>query len=71
LYPKDYHFLLSRESKSLNESIPQVWYTYEQVLKEKYFNRNYNPIFGVKAIAIHATVDYYSSGAMSIKTKGN
>ncbi len=69
--PKNYHFKLPRTQTPTNISIPEVWYPGVQQMWEKSTSKRiYNPIFGVKAIVIHATAGHSSDGAMSVMRDG-
>lgn len=60
--PKNYHFTLPQSHTPSNVSIPEVWYP---GIKEHWAKctskRIYNPIFGVKAVVIHATAGHASA----------
>ncbi len=69
--PKNYHFVLPKENMPSNISIPEVWYpNIKQYWKKSTSTRRFNPIFGIKAIVIHATAGYSSDGAVSVMKKG-
>ena len=69
--PKHYHFKLPRDRKPANIRIPEVWYPGVQSMWEKSTSKRiFNPIFGIKAIIIHATAGHSSDGAMSVMRDG-
>lgn len=60
--PKDFHFKLPKSQKPTNITLPEVWYPgINEYWKNCTTKRIYNPIFGIKAIVIHATAGYASS----------
>jgi len=69
--PKQYHFKLPRDRKPANIRIPEVWYPGVKDMWEKSTSKRiFNPIFGIKAIVIHATAGHSSDGAMSVMRDG-
>lgn len=70
--PKNYHFVLPKESKPTNIRIPEIWYPGIQDHWEKCTSKRvFNPIFGIKGIVIHATAGHSSKGAISVMHAGN
>lgn len=60
--PIDYHFILPKDRKPTNIKIPEVWYpNINEYWENCTTKRIYNPIFGIKAIVIHATAGHASS----------
>ncbi len=69
--PKNYHFKLPKGNKPTNIRLPEVWYPgIQQYWEKSTSKRIYNPIFGVKAIVIHATAGHSSEGAISVMRDG-
>lgn len=69
--PINYYFKLPKGEKPTNIRIPEMWYPgIRQYWKKSTSKRIYNPIFGIKAIVIHATAGYSSDGAVSVMRDG-
>jgi len=69
--PDKYHFLLPKDNKPTNIQLPEVWYpNINEHWKKSTSKRIFNPIFGIKAIVIHATAGHSSDGAMSVMQNG-
>lgn len=69
--PKNYFFSLPRDRKPTNLTIPEVLYPNIQKYWDKCTSKRiFNPIFGVKAIVIHATAGYASSHVIPNMTNG-
>jgi len=70
--PKKYHFRLPKNNQPTNIRLPEVWYPgIQQYWEESTSKRLYNPVFGIKAIVIHATAGHSSEGAISVMRNGN
>ncbi|MGI9552463.1 MAG: N-acetylmuramoyl-L-alanine amidase [Aurantibacter sp.] len=69
--PIEYHFVLPKDRKPTNIKIPEVWYPNINEHWEKCTTeRIYNPIFGIKAIVIHATAGHASSHVIPLMKNG-
>lgn len=69
--PKTFFFKLPRENKPTNIQLPEVWYPkIRDYWDRSTSTRYYNPIFGVRAVVIHATAGYSSDGAVSVMKDG-
>jgi len=69
--PKNYHFKLPKDKKPSNVRLPEIWYPgIKQYWEKSTSKRIYNPIFGIKAIVIHATAGHSSDGAVSVMRDG-
>jgi N-acetylmuramoyl-L-alanine amidase len=70
--PRTYQFNLTADGKPSDVSLSEVWYpgiqAYWNVCTSK---RIYDPIFGVKAVVIHATASGSSTGAVSVMKAGH
>lgn len=65
--PKKFHFRLPKNDHPANIRLPEVWYPgIQQYWEKSTTKRIYNPIFGIKAIVIHATDGHSSEGAISV-----
>lgn len=70
--PKTYYFELPETGRPELHSLDQYWYPEVQSTWDNATSRRiFDPIFGVKAIAIHATAGSSSWGAMSVMKGGN
>ena len=69
--PKKYQFDLPSTRKPEDVSLTQAWYPGIQRYWESSTSRRiYDPIFGIKAVVIHATAGGRSAGAVSVMTTG-
>lgn len=69
--PKKYHFILPKEGRPKDAFIPEAWYPGIQAFWGKSTNsRIFDPIFGIRAIIIHATAGSSSAGAVSVMRMG-
>ena len=69
--PKDYFFKLPKKDPPTNIKIPELWYPNVKTYWDRCTStRRYNPIFGMKAVVIHATAGSSSAGAVSVMRDG-
>jgi len=65
-----YHFLLPAAQRPSEASINEAWYPGVQAYwKNCTTKRSVDPIFGIKAVVIHATAGSSSAGAVSVMKK--
>ncbi len=69
--PRQYQFDLPSDSRPPHANLDEEWYPGIQQTWEKSTTRRiYDPIFGVRAIVIHATAGSSSEGAVSVMRAG-
>ena len=66
-----YQFDLPADGRPVHATIPEEWYLGVQALWERSTSsRIFDPIFGIKAVVIHATAGSSSEGAISVMRSG-
>ncbi|MDQ3021345.1 MAG: hypothetical protein M3R36_12360 [Bacteroidota bacterium] len=69
--PKTYHFKLTSANRPADVVIPELWYPgIKPFIKGSSSQRIFDPIFGIKAVVIHATAGGSSEGAVSVIKSG-
>ena len=70
-HPKTYHFNLPANKRPEHAAIVEKWYPgIQQYWDRSTSSRIFDPIFGVKAVVIHATAGGSSAGAVSVMRDG-
>ncbi len=70
-HPKTYHFNLPANKRPEHAAIVEKWYPgIQQYWDRSTSSRIFDPIFGIKAVVIHATAGGSSAGAVSVMRDG-